>query len=308
MKDQLTAAVYNFTPVPGGKAENLKRMKEAAVKACEQGAKLILMPEMALTGADFYVYADVTPEERLAVTEEADGPAAREMAEISKEYGAYIVYGGPERVKDGGGWKLFNSAYVSGPEGRIGTFHKIHPYGKENTVFVKGDTPMLIETPWGPVGVGICYDVYHFPELMRYYIAKGARLLLNPTAVGERVLHPGWREAFLEYYRLLDGIVIRETVFVMSANLTGREGGYLWSGGSCILGPMDAPYDDTVCECFAGNPDDLEERLSVGTIDLGRAKRPQFTVNPYTGTPDFRPELYAKWYAELAEDQAKAGQ
>lgn len=52
----------------------------------------------------------------------------------------------------------------------------------------------MFETPWGPVGIEICYDSYQFPELMRYYVSKGMRLYLNPTAEFEQVELAGSRD------------------------------------------------------------------------------------------------------------------
>lgn len=114
------------------------------------------------------------------------------MAEISKKYGNYIVFGAAEYAEEKD--CLYNSAFVTGPEGVIGTYRKIHPYDAENMWCEKGSEPFMFETPWGPVGIGICYDSYQFPELMRYYVSKGMRLHLNPTAEFEQVELAGSRD------------------------------------------------------------------------------------------------------------------
>ena len=191
-EDILTIAVVNFKPDAGQKIENLRRMKGFAAAASKRGSDLILFPEMCLMGYDYYISQQITMEEKKESAETLDGNSAKTMAEISKKYGNYIVFGAAEYAEEKD--CLYNSAFVTGPEGVIGTYRKIHPYDAENMWCEKGSEPFMFETPWGPVGIGICYDSYQFPELMRYYVSKGMRLYLNPTAEFEQVELAGSRD------------------------------------------------------------------------------------------------------------------
>jgi predicted amidohydrolase len=188
---------------------------------------------------------------------------------------------------------VYNSCVVAGPEGLIGSYQKIHPYETENRCFAKGDSPFLFDTPWGPVSVGICYDTYQFPELMRYYASKDARLYLNPTALIEDINLACSREGFLDYYiKTLEYGVICNAIFIASANLTGFDDFNYFAGASMIIGPRVSPFCDTQAACYAGSPDNTEEGLSIAKIDLSLAKRTIFVNNSITGVPDYRPDLY----------------
>ena len=154
----------------------------------------------------------------------------------------------------------------------------------------------MLNTPWGPISVGICFDTYQFPELQRYYAGKGSRLYLNPTAVLEEIPKEGSRQAFINYYApTLEYGVLCNTIFVASANLTGMDQDNYWGGGSCIIGPKINPFFETDMVYYAGNKDNVQEGVYIETIDLSLAVRPLFQDSKFTGVPDYRPELYKQF-------------
>ena len=292
-EDILTIAVVNFKPDAGQKIENLRRMKGFAAAASKRGSDLILFPEMCLMGYDYYISQQITIEEKKESAETLDGNSAKTMAEISKKYGNYIVFGAAEYAEEKD--CLYNSAFVTGPEGVIGTYRKIHPYDAENMWCEKGSEPFMFETPWGPVGIGICYDSYQFPELMRYYVSKGMRLYLNPTAEFEQVELAGSRESFLHYYSTLDYGVICNSIFIASANLVGYDMETYFAGGSCILGPKVTPFVENDVYCYGGSRDNRQETLELATIDLSLADRSLCKENKWAGEIDYRPHIYKKF-------------
>lgn len=292
-EDILTIAVVNFKPDAGQKIENLRRMKGFAAAASKRGSDLILFPEMCLMGYDYYISQQITMEEKKKSAETLDGNSAKTMAEISKKYGNYIVFGAAEYAEEKD--CLYNSAFVTGPEGVIGTYRKIHPYDAENMWCEKGSEPFMFETPWGSVGIGICYDSYQFPELMRYYVSKGMRLYLNPTAEFEQVELAGSRESFLHYYSTLDYGVICNSIFIASANLVGYDMETYFAGGSCILGPKVTPFVENDVYCYGGSRDNRQETLELATIDLSLADRSLWKENKWAGEIDYRPHIYKKF-------------
>lgn len=293
-QDILTIAVVNFKPNAGNKESNLFRMEGYARAASKRGADLIVFPEMCLMGYDYYLQKDIPFEDKVDSAETIDGSSAKVMAEISKNYGNYIVFGAAERKKDG----LYNSAFATGPDGVIGTYQKIHPFAEENIWCKKGNSPFMIETQWGPIGIGICYDSYNFPELMRYYVRKGARLYLNLTAELEQVGIPGSHESFLNYYRSLDYGVICNNIYIASANLVGYDMDTYFAGGSCILGPKLNAFMENDCYVYGGSKDNKQQTVEYATVDLSLAGRDLLKVNPFAGEMDYRPELYKKFYEE----------
>lgn len=294
LSQEMSIAIVNFSVKSGDKATNLKRIGEFVEEAAHQGANLILFPEMSLTGYDYYIDDSVKNENKLELAETVPGEATDYISELTKQHKLYAVFGMPEREIEGG--HIFNSAAVAGPEGFIGVYRKIHPYDKENKWCVQGDKPFMFNTPWGPIGIGICYDTYHFPELMRYYAWKGCRLYLNLTAViRETVVEDALQEGYLIY--LKSGVLMNH-IFIASSNLVGLDLKNTFGGGSILLGPQ-VVSNDTIAysSCYGGDIECDYERMYISKIDLALAKRTIFENNPYTAKPAFRPDLYSNFYS-----------
>ena len=99
MKDIITVAVVNFRVDAADKASNLSRMCGFAEAAAKRGADLILFPEMCLYGYDYYVDESVPQEEKVKVSETINGASCQAIAEITKKYGIYAVFGMAEKME-----------------------------------------------------------------------------------------------------------------------------------------------------------------------------------------------------------------
>lgn len=293
MENMLTLSVVNFRATSGDKEGNLQAMLAAIEAAHVNGASLVLLPELCLQGYDLFVDPNVTQAQRVRQCEPLDGPSVQAIAARAKALSMYAVFGMGELSGD----VLYNTAVAVTPQGDVHAYRKIHPFAAENLAFAKGDAPLLLDTPWGPVGIGICYDTYQFPELMRYYAHHGARLYLNPTAVAQETEKPGSRQAFLRYYLpTLEYGVLCNTIYIASANLVGMDRINHFGGASLILGPCATDFAETDVAHYAGSPDTTQPGIFTATVDLSLATRRLFTPNPHTGTPDFRPEIYRTFY------------
>lgn len=296
MKDIVTVAVVNFKVDAANKASNLSRMCGYIEAAGKQGADIVLLPELCLMGYDYYVDANVSQKEKIASAETIYGPSCNAISEITKKYGLYAVFGMAEKKEEKIDAILYNSAVAIGPGGVIGAYQKIHPFESESVWCVKGEDPFMFDTKWGPISVGICFDTYQFPELQRYYVNKGSRLYLNPTAVIEEIPKEGSRQAFIDYYApTLEYGVLCNTIYVASANLAGTDIVNYFGGGSCIIGPKITPFFETNMHYYAGNKDNVQETMHLTTIDLSLATRRLAVKSKFTGEPDYRPELYKKF-------------
>jgi predicted amidohydrolase len=307
-EDIISVAVINFRQVWGNKENNLARIKGYIRAAAKAGADLIVFPEMALNGYDDdEKAAEKSKKMQIREAELVNGPSCRAVSELTEQHGVYAVFGMAERDASDSS-VVYNTALVCGPSGIIGTYRKIHPALAEQRWCTRGGEPFMFDTPWGPVAIGICYDTYNFHELMRYYAAAGARLYLNPTAIG-----PGGRHDWREYYLagLRQGVNSCE-IFIASSNLTGTnidwelEGGSLgnvgdlgggFGGGSMILGPG---VGENV-HVYAGDVNNKEEGFLMATLDLTLATRRNFKIDPVKGCPDFRPDIYKKLNEKLLE-------
>ncbi|RJG10597.1 carbon-nitrogen hydrolase [Pseudomonas cavernicola] len=169
-------AVYQCASSPLDVAGNLRRLEATALRAAEQGADLLVCPEMFLTG--YNIGAEAVS--RLA--EPCDGPSAQVIARIAQAAGVAILYGYPERA---GAGLVYNAVQLIDAQGqRLGNYRKTHLYGElDHSLFSRGEAldTALIEWQGWHLGLLICYDV-EFPENTRRLALAGADLVLVPTA------------------------------------------------------------------------------------------------------------------------------
>ncbi|MER6090566.1 carbon-nitrogen hydrolase family protein [Streptomyces bluensis] len=247
---------------PGSVAGNLKVLDGAAGRAAAAGARLLVAPELFLTG--YAIGDDIA---RLA--EPADGDFADAIAETAGRHGLAIAYGYPERAGD----QVFNSAQLISAKGvRLANYRKTHLYGCfERDHFTPGEQPVVqAELDGLRVGIMICYDV-EFPENVRAHALAGTDLLLVPTAQ----MHP--------FQFVAESVVpvraFENQMYVAYVNRVGREGEFDFVGLSTLAGP------DGIAHARAGRG----EHLLLADVDpaLLAASR---QANPYLD--DRRPDLY----------------
>ncbi|MBP0459810.1 carbon-nitrogen hydrolase family protein [Streptomyces montanisoli] len=258
----LRTALLQSSGRPGRTAGNLRVLDDAARRAAEAGASLLVCPEMFLTG-----YAIGDGIERLA--ESADGPGAGAVAETAARHGVAVLYGYPERD----GERVYNSARLIGAGGEpLANYRKTHLYGPfERERFAAGERPVVQAEVGGVrVGVLICYDV-EFPEIVRAHALAGTDLLLVPTAQ----MRP--------FEFVAESVVpvraFESQMYIAYVNRTGPEGDFDFVGLTCLAGP------DGTAHARAGRG----EELLVCDVDpaLLAASR---EANPYLH--DRRPGLY----------------
>ena len=247
---------------PGVVEGNLKVLGEAAGRAAEAGAQLLVAPEMFLTG--YAIGADVA---RLA--EPADGESADAVADLAARHGLAIAYGYPERA----GEAVFNSAQVIAASGdRLVNYRKTHLFGCfERDWFTPGEQPVVQAELGGlRVGLMICYDV-EFPENVRAHALAGTDLLIVPTAQ----MHPF---QFVPE-SMIPVRAFESQMYVAYVNRVGEEGEFDFVGLSVLAGP------DGVARARAGR----DEELLLADADpafLAASRE----ANPYLA--DRRPGLY----------------
>lgn len=166
-------ASVQTAPVMGDVAANVARSIELVEQAAAQGARLVVLPELANTG---YMFA--SREEAHALAESVpDGPSSRAWIALAQRLDIYLVAGIAERS----GGRLYNAAIIAGPDGYLGTYRKLHLWGDENLFFEPGDLGLpVFHTELGRIGVAICYDGW-FPEVYRLLALRGADIVAVPT-------------------------------------------------------------------------------------------------------------------------------
>jgi len=224
VKERFDVALAQIDCKPGDKVGNLKKIEQAAVRAQKQGAELLILPELSLTG---YVVRDQIYE----LAEEIPGPSVKRIEAFAKKAGLHIIFGMPELSKNTQA-TLHNTAVLVGPKGFIGKYRKMylptHSIFEEKRYFRPGYQPAVFDTDLGKIGLIVCYDIY-FPEVVRLTRLEGAQLIVCISA------SPAVRRTFFEV--LTTARAIENTAFLAFVNLAGIEDGLQFWGGSRLLGP-----------------------------------------------------------------------
>jgi predicted amidohydrolase len=165
-------AVLQFKPQKGQLQAARSALERLISDAGEQGARLIVCPEMALTG---YLFSDRTA--AAAVAETAAGEGLLYLGAQARRYGAYLVCGYLELDPQEGGAepRLYNSARIVGPDGRLlYNYRKRLLYDSDLAWALPGDTPyplLKVAIDGQPVrlSAGICMDLNddRFVEFLR---------------------------------------------------------------------------------------------------------------------------------------------
>ena len=132
----------------------------------------MVLPELAISG---YV---TEPWAANAVAEALDGPSVDLFTQITGVYGGLVAFGFCERD----GAHLFNTVALVGADGPILRYRKIHLFDREPDAFTEGNLGLPVAgTPFGNIGVCICYDL-RFVEVLRILSLQGADMVLAPAA------------------------------------------------------------------------------------------------------------------------------
>jgi predicted amidohydrolase len=187
MAETIRVCSVNFAPVLGDKPATAAGIKATIEQAARDGCELVVLPEMALQGFEMCqacLDAGHACERHLADGELADGPLMRDIADLVRSLELYAIVGFGERdpVKP----YVYNAAAVMGPDGLMGTTRKLGvgsggrgPLNYEDT-FSSGEAVTVYQTRFGPMGVGICYDMWINPESRGSWCSRARRSWRSP--------------------------------------------------------------------------------------------------------------------------------
>ena len=169
-KQLLRAGFVQNNPIFASVHQNLNRI-EKLIK--NQNADLFVLPELFATG---YQLKDMKESRGLAEPIPG-GVTTSRLTAIAKKNNSFIIAGLAE-IDEG---QVYNSAVVTGPNGYIGKYRKIHLFDREKACFQEGNLPLQVfEIAGAQVGVMICFD-WRFPETARTLSLMGADLIAHPS-------------------------------------------------------------------------------------------------------------------------------
>ena len=221
MTDHLRVAVAQDVSVPGDLSANVATAVTLVDRASALGARVVVLPELFLTGYDPATWAH---DASIALDDERLEPL-RGRRDVVVVVGAAV-----RRALDA---STLSVVVLAGDE-VLAPYDKQHLCGPERAFFTPGDHGASLDVDGWRLGLGVCYDGC-FPEHARSAAAGGAQAYLLPSAYHAGAEH---RRDLYAAARALDN-----GMYVALAGLTGRCGTALFTGGSAVYDPEGRPVE-----------------------------------------------------------------
>jgi predicted amidohydrolase len=169
--EKFTVAAVQMNAMKGDLEGNLAIHEKYTVEAAQNGARLIMFPELSVTAH----FGDPAATE---LAERSDrGHIHDTMLSLARDNDIIISYGLCEYANS----TYYNAQALMGPDGLIGVQHKVHASGDEYFYFRMGRKFHVFDLGFCTIGTLICYDVTFF-EAWRALALMGADVLLLPHA------------------------------------------------------------------------------------------------------------------------------
>ena len=259
---RLSVALAQMDPALGDRGRNLDRHRQWVKQAAEAGARLLVFPELSLTG---YFLKDLVSENAIQL----DSKEMRDLAALSTELD--VVLGAVIESPD---HRYFNASLYFSRGVLLHVHRKVYlpTYGMfdEQRYFAPGDRFRSFATPFGRAGMLVCEDIWHLSSA--YILSlEGVDMIICPSSSPGRGITTDERLGTAESY----GLVCRTyaqflTTFFLYCNRVGFEDGANFWGGSMVIGPNG----DIIAQ-----QQDADEALVLANLDLADVRRERL-ANP----------------------------
>jgi len=264
------------TRTPASPAAAFAHVEPLIREAAAGGAKLVLTPE-----ATNFVVRDRARRNEVLTTVERDETVGNLRA-LADELDVWLLVGSAI-VRSGveGDERAANRSLLVDDRGRIaGTYDKLHVYDvdlptgeswRESASIRPGDAAVAADTPWGRLGLTVCYDL-RFPQLFRALAKAGASMIAVPSAFTVPTGEAHWET-------LLRARAIETGCWILAPAQGGahEDGRRTW-GRSTVVGPWGE---------VAAKLDHDEPGVLFATLDLDAVARARQAVPQLTHDRDF---------------------
>ncbi|WP_104019976.1 carbon-nitrogen hydrolase family protein [Roseovarius nitratireducens] len=218
--------------------DNLAVVRAWMEDAAADGAEIILTPEVT------NCISTSRTHQRAVLNHESDDPTLATLRAEAERLGVWLLIGSLALKTDDPDGRFANRSFLIGDDGAIrARYDKIHMFDvdvspeetyRESDGFRPGTRAVLSDTPWGKMGLSICYDV-RFPHLYRGLAQAGAEILTVPAAFSHVTGAAHWQS-------LLRARAIETGCFVLAPAQTGthtasRGQARRTHGHSLVIGP-----------------------------------------------------------------------
>ncbi|MBL8017320.1 MAG: carbon-nitrogen hydrolase family protein [Ignavibacteria bacterium] len=267
MTKQIKEAAAQLTPAFLNIEKTIEKACEAISEAGKNGAKLIVFPEVFISGYPDWVW--LVPNSKGAVLNElyirlvenavsVPDDSTDKLCKAAKSAGINVVMGMNERNTGKSNASLYNSLLFINSEGEItGVHRKLMPTGGERLIWAQGNGAALrsYDTTAGKIAGLICWENY-MPLARTAIYETGAQILAAPTWDKS----PNWLESMKHIAREGGVFVISTCMAIKKSdipdeyefkNLYPADKEWINTGNSCIIdpkgkylaGPLDAQQD-----------------------------------------------------------------
>lgn len=172
-KQTLRVSAIQMNCAPGQVRQNLRHAQKWIVEAAQQGAQLVLLPELMTTGY-------MTTEAIWNCAETIDGASVEWLRTTAQRHGIYLGF----TFLEAEGEDSYNAFVLANPNGRLaGRVRKNPPASIEAYFYKAGSDRHVIETDLGRIGIGICYENLLYTQMCFLHDAQ-VDLVLWPSAAG----------------------------------------------------------------------------------------------------------------------------
>ena len=267
------------TRTPASPASAFAHVEPLIREAAAGGAKLILTPE----GTNFLIQ---DRDRRAAALEAQDrDEAVEKLRALARELGVWLLIGSAI-VKSGhaGDQRAANRSLLIDDRGEVvAAYDKLHvfdvdlPTGerwRESASVRPGEDAVVADTPWGRLGLTICYDI-RFPQLYRALARAGAVMIAVPAAFTVPTGEAHWET-------LLRARAIETGSYVLAPAQAGthEDGRRTW-GRSTVV----APWGEVIAKLDHDEPGVLFATLDLDAVARARAAVPQLSHDREFGAP-----------------------
>jgi len=261
LKLRVACIQTNSSPNP---EENIAVVSALIREACAAGAEFITTPEVVgmLEPNRIAALSKAQSEEKHQVLVAFQG--------LALELGIWLLIGSISiKVSD---TKLSNRSFLINPNGEvIARYSKIHMFDVEvgdgnqyleSKTYQPGSKAVIAETPWGLMGLTICYDI-RFPNLFRDLAKAGAKVIFSPAAFTRVTGEAHW-------HVLQRARAIENGCYIVSPAQVGTHANNRKTfGHSLIVNPWGEVLADGGTETGF-----IVSELDLGAVDICRSKVP----------------------------------
>ncbi|MGI9295206.1 MAG: carbon-nitrogen hydrolase family protein [Pseudomonadales bacterium] len=224
--------------------DNFQIADELIRQTALEGAQLIVLPE------NFALFSSSKLLEASQQEDASAGPIRSFLATTAREHGVWLV--GGSLPLPAAAQKVYAASFVFDPNGiERACYRKVHLFDaevgdaqgryRESDTLAAGDEVVSLETPFGKLGLSICYDL-RFPELYRALFQQGVDLVTVPSAFTERTGRAHWQP-------LLQARAIENCCYVLAPNQGGQHTSKRATWGHSMI--VD-PWGKVLAECEEG--------------------------------------------------------